>query len=1578
MKKTKKIASIILGVIIAILAFMTTNVNAQEVVEYAKGELPVVAYKGANHFLPHTRSGYLLFCAQGGASLKATITRGELDSYPEGTTTNYFTTPHSSASAPWYGTKTSAYYTRGATVDNATNQDLMYILAKNVRLNMSEYTDIEKILKKIGDIAFGDIDGGGDLVFDPDEEGDDNVVYTGKENFYGQISVWDSDFNKGIKYGSTQLSRESKSYKEFYASIHKSGKNLYEEGVKDNTNYKNVKVAVNQEDDYYIAGPFNISYPQGAHNNKQFSWIEQITLKGYTPKDKVAGFSQSWDTSEITDVKYITKAGKNIIGYDGNGNAQNVPLSGEDFYVKFKLPKDSKVQRIGMDIKLKYIESCYGDVYAIDGVKINWNWRQTTFSSWYHETSWNPETGESSGHTDTERGYKMQRFSSNEPLQMLIGIGEEGAAAWINYENAYLELGINLPDNPDHPDIPDHPDNPDTPDTPDTPGIDITMHIKGRVFLDQPTGKENTINNAYDKRTEEDKKEELAGIDVWLYDSNNNLIGVTLTNSEGIYSFEKLDAQKKYYVRFVYNGQLYTNVKYMENGENNSKATEEAQGHSKNRSTFNQKFAEVGSYPSNYETTDYATGAKIYNKVYRQEEVTDIFKEVARQMVLHKGNEIAAYNAVAGNDAEKRSKVQFVRDSRISAYTVTQYPRYNYFVIDTTARVLEAKKYEAIYQEQEYVNLGIKSRATVDLALYKDVLSATLEINGKTEKYTYDARKDTTGNGFAIGISQDDYQSEIRKTYTNTKTFTNDKQTREVENDSYHLETRAEEIVNGQASSNDGSIKQGISGNYQVVENYTNMQDKSTADRLKVFVTYKLSIRNESGTTAAITEIVDYYDTNYIVSEAYVGDKNGNKTGNVKVSETSIYQAMGNNSYKSNRNAYKTMYLIPEVEKRLHNDDKEQYIYITLQLVGPTNDAGELLSSKLLNGQNLAVLNLAEINGYKTYANQVGEETPGLIDIDSNPGNLNISEIAALTDENIKNYPNIKEMYEDDTSRAPTYVFQKYQSRTIEGTVFEDATGKDSNTVYTNEERKGDGKLGSGDVKIAGAVVELIEIKNGQMTVRGTTTTDSNGWYGFVGFLPGNYTIRYTYGEDDNTALMKTSQNYTGLNDKSYNGQDFQSTAYGAVNKGSNTYQTDTNLKNRYVMHQHNKNAEEANVEVQDKTVIDHSNNTYWYTENNGLSDARDDEYRKSQVIWYATNEYGTELVNHKAEVFKSFESDFTTNPGLEDITKEQHLALIKELERRTYRFAYTAEMPVEVEYAKTAVTGNYINGQDYVHKITGVDFGVVERPKAKLEIEKNVSHIKVTATDGTVLFDNKQGTSNTNLSWNIKKDRYTEVPPIQVIMDDELISGATLQITYSFKVTNKGEKDSGSKTSAKSIIDYISNNLTFTKEDGENNLWDVVSKESIQKDSNSTLINNADGSSSLKKIDLTTKTTILKATAQNPLTKALAPGESTQEVNLILKKILSAESTTDDLTYKNIAEIVEIKNDVGRYDHTSIPGNQDPDGDPKEDDSYRSEIITIIPPFGAKPTYYIIGLIATTILAGGIYIIKKKVIDKN
>lgn len=1090
----------------------------------------------------------------------------------------------------------------------------------------------------------------------------------------------------------------------------------------------------------------------------------------------------------------------------------------------------------------------------------------------------------------------------------------------------------------------------------------------------------------------------------------------TLTKSEGYYEFAGLDAQKTYYVRFVYNGMLYEHViPWGEKGEDNnaidvSKATEVAQGHGENRTNFNVKFTEIGSYPSNYKIINKIFGNDLgdYNRTYLQEEIADLFKEVANKVVELDGKENEAYKAVAGSDTERKRKVQFIADCRINAYTIKQYPLTKEFLIDDTKTNVAGKDYEPIYQaggkyDQTHVNLGIKARPTFDMALYKDVFKAVLDINGKSETYTYDERTDTEHKGFMIGIDEEAYLTKLRNKYLDSSNTIQAENTQAQANMQYVQQLRAEEIING----NNGNDKINPNTLYDDAKQYAwrdmnyELEENS---RLKIHVTYKIAIKNQSGVTGSVTEVVDYYDNHYEFESAYVGKEDGTPLGgdSSKVIKTDAGDSKYKNHNSTNTpnntmyqtNKYKTMYLRPQEQKL--GSGEEQYIFVTLGLIKPEET---LTTAGLMNGETFATHNLAEINGYTTYG-------AGLIDRDSTPGNFNP-----------QNYERGKTALEDDENQAPALIYSKRVSRTLEGNVFEDkiTSIKGDTTVATKEARYGNGNIDKEDTMIKDIIVELIEVKqvNGtkQLIVRQARKTDENGWYGFGAFLPGDYVIRFTYGAEDQTALTtKTANDRKGSNVISYNGQDYQSTIFktnDAKITSTQEYKVDDVLAKKYDNNNEARNKNEEKVEnVVNQKITKYENDTnkqyYWYENDTKRSDAYDDIARRDQVMDYSKSEYEKGIINHKAEVFNSY---LATQP--EHITPDAHKKLIDELERRTYRYAYTAEMPIEVEHVTKTIVGNQ-EAKNYTYKIQGVDFGVVERPKSELAIDQVIDNVKITLTDGTVLIDIKNNIGKNYVQQISAKDAnkgmilgnkitgYDKQQKWLINMDEEIMSGAKLEVTYRFTLTNNSESDTINgkdvTNKATSIINYVANNLNFEATDNLVNnqpLWEIVKKEDIQTSKNSTWINNI-GKGDKKLIDLSTQTTIVRATNANPLlTTKLEPGKSV-DTTLVVKKVLSAESSSDDLTYTNLTEIAEIANDVGRYDRGAIPGNQGLEQQPTEHDTSGATKyakvgeknkpdgnIIITPPTGSIHIYYVIGMVGAVILAGGIYLIKKKVLGK-
>lgn len=1585
MNKIKKIAILILIIFLGIT--VTTVSNATFEVYSDVVDSIIKDHK----FYPNTvLPGGTFFCIEPGAEFRPTLSSGENATYPAGSTlpTNgdYLCiecTPE--IKLPWEnGTKYYYRFTQSHTFSWHEHSDAAYVLA--------QMQEEGKVIS--WDTAYG---------------------------------IWNSTVSMGSRPGDYPIIGESHAYKDFYELIHGGAttNDIFESLIKDET--KIIDRGVNQNEGSYTVGPFKIDYPDGVYDGKnKFSWIESI--KAIT------------DIGELP-VQILSKTGAEININDLKENGSQT-LDQKEFYVKFFTKEATKMK---IEVELGYLEHCEATMTKYTGVKIYRNWAEEKSGTHDHPIVHSAQYDAFGNmikdswieHDYKERRrYKAQDASFGEP-QVLMAFS--GTATKVR-KKVKIEF-------PFHVEVyePEEPGNPGNP--PDDNYIPLTMKLAGNVFLDEQEGKANDENNLFDVG------EGLDGIEVYLHqikDGSDTIIDKTLTTGGGYYMFKDLNAQYKYYVEFVYNGMLYTNVEVGDlgtNANNISKAAEDAHGHGGNRQAFNSVFSEIGSNPLNYHSP--SRGA--YNQVFLQEDIANIFKSIAN-----------GYGSHGNSDQDV-----FAYDCRIHAYSEKNYPLIEIFTIDKKNNVIANENYDAIYDEQNtkynqlHVNLGIKARPVFDLALYKDVFNATININGKQEVYTYDARKDWENKGFSYGVNEDYYIGQLRDKYMqNVDPSITTKEA--IDEGQYMHEYRTEEIING--NNTNGTYKPWLQDNtnYEMTlygsdynpngDNKYSWRDinhqLTDGEKLQIHVTYKIAIRNQSGVVGSATEIVDYYDSKYNFENAYVGDADGNRTGTVHTTNTSIYgegsrTASANGTwnvqaadqqysgeYKNTEHGYKTIYLQPDEQKL--GDGETQYIYITFGLIDPE---GTLIKAGLPWGEKFYTYNMAEINGYKTYGYKDKNITAseGIIDKDSNPGNFNPSTYS---------YGN---ELEDDTSRAPAYAYSIRKSRTLEGNVFEDmlsnnATASeyknDEYKVVANKTRFGDGTINAPnatDKMIAGIKVELVEIKNGNLYVRQTTKTNSDGWYGFGAFIPGNYTIRFTYGADNDTALTTNSQYSQGLNDTSYNGQDYQSTIFTpSANEVSNTqtYVTDETLKNTYNSNNNNKGNEESKVNVANAQNIKKYQNAnyYWYADTSigSKSDAYDDEARRNEVVAYSKGEYGREITNHKAEVFNSYinqaklrEDEGNRNfnqftqaqpmgEGVDNETKNK--ALVSELERRTYMYAYTPEIPVEVEYTTTQITGNQASDY-YTHKIMGVDFGVVERPRANLTIDQDIEYIKVTASNGDTLLELQYDElekhykvivdNENNYQWVEKEQQndtfegYDKNELLNIIMDDELLSGSKLEVRYRFTVTNNSEVctniantlNTGNTSRAKNIINYVANNLNFDASDN-NELWEVVNKDDIQKASNSTWINNDVRSNNTKVVDLSTQTTILKATDKNTLTKQLKPGESATEI-LTLKKILSSESSSDDLKYTNMAEIVEVESELGRYDHGAIPGNQRIEEQPREHDtsgaSRYDEManspydpdgkIIITPPTGESKIYYVLAAGVAVITLAGVVLIKKFVI---
>ena len=155
----------------------------------------------------------------------------------------------------------------------------------------------------------------------------------------------------------------------------------------------------------------------------------------------------------------------------------------------------------------------------------------------------------------------------------------------------------------------------------------------------------------------------------------------------------------------------------------------------------------------------------------------------------------------------------------------------------------------------------------------------------------------------------------------------------------------------------------------------------------------------------------------------------------------------------------------------------------------------------------------------------------------------------------------------------------------------------------------------------------------------------------------------------------------------------------------------------------------------------------------------------------------------------------------------------------------------------------NYQMAGYYVLK--DLDLGLVQRPKAQLKVTKQITNVKLTLANNSTLFDasaratnvlwidhkaHGQDTDNvysTDKNYNnslmlnpVVRQNSTNKGKVQLTMDEELMHGSTLQITYAITVANVGEVDYNEeqfyytgkvadtstivKTDPKVLVDYV------------------------------------------------------------------------------------------------------------------------------------------------------------------------------
>ena len=830
-------------------------------------------------------------------------------------------------------------------------------------------------------------------------------------------------------------------------------------------------------------------------------------------------------------------------------------------------------------------------------------------------------------------------------------------------------------------------------------------------------------------------------------------------------------------------------------------------------------------------------------------------------------------------------------------------------------------------KEIKNINLGIYKRRQADLALQNELDQVKVEIEGYGHIYKY-------GSGFN----------------------TNDPN--ETQN-SWNLGVRFENPYKN-------VYKRPI---YQADAEYEN---EDGTKELKVALTYKITIANQETLNTRVNNIVDYFDSRYTILGIGTGinEQNGAITNPIQYTESNY-----NNTYKKVNIDVNT--LIGQSAQGSTADKVTQTsIYIQFDLSRQNilnmlneasiygNDENKLEEA----GRNLK--NTAEITSFTTYSDANGTTLYAAVDKDSIPGNATVD-----------NYST----YEDDTDKASTLAIVIANAREITGTIFEDL--QDETLSAEQNISQGDGIYdATKENPIGGVKVQLVKVdNNGNVTDEvakvfdeqivnddgslGAWTdanieavSDSDGSYSFSGFIPGKYAIKYTWGDGSYRIV---------------NGQ-----------KGDNY---------------------DSMVENYKATVIDY-------------------------------DKYQSESKNNKF-YREASESDVRTSHAMDDITVRKQIdEALKSYNYEsgtdiTEMTSTTPIMEFNVEYDDNDLMSIDLNRLEnrIAFKINNMDFGIIRRPEQNVNLIKTLDEVRLTLANGQVLVDAK---INENGELEGQYDYTTSMAPtkengitidngyVKVEMDTDLIQGSTVQMKYKLttentsqadyvdeaygyyqygesyyeKAVGEDKKDTDVVTvSPSKIVDYLDSKSIYQPEDPTNieYRWKQASIEDLKNERlvASNVIDaletgrydtgdvDTSGNPIMEELDETQifTTDYLNNANLKPVYmkgNTLNSAES-GDVYIVVDKVLSSE---DDLNFQNQAEVV-LLNKPGGGKFTPTPGNYIPNGVQKETDDATSQEVSIVPSTGGNKNFVIplvVGMVALVILATGVVIIKKKVLNSD
>ncbi len=786
-------------------------------------------------------------------------------------------------------------------------------------------------------------------------------------------------------------------------------------------------------------------------------------------------------------------------------------------------------------------------------------------------------------------------------------------------------------------------------------------------------------------------------------------------DSDGKYTFTNVETDNlaDYEIQFVYNGFYYTTINAIifENDGSIAENTSKVAEDARDRADLNNKFGEI-----NKEGMTSVDGKNNYAVSYEKVENQSYLKG------FDFSTNVRATTTLAGYD------------------------------MNTIYRDLKQK---GLTDSINYINLGILEKDQPSISISSDINNVLVNFEGKSYNYDYELRRE-------------------------------------------YRERHSEEEV-------------GVKFEEKKVTRYTRTMYASDIEAIakdehkpiEVLITYKITISNLSSTLEGKTstlrvnpiQLKNYFDNRYtVVAVSHKFDNNQASKTEENYATTELENTTATVDGSSDTVDFKTIAI--DYNTWL-NPGEVDSLYITFDV--ERQAIVDLLDEKS------TYHNATEIAKYKTaYGDTTGKQDNNYIITDhTEAGSIYAGINAGCAPDNIELKLKDHESgdgtkifetsgYELDTTSSPSLVLEASDTaRQLAGSIWEDT---DDNT--SDNERLGNGKIDTNEKPIADVVVTLHKVnEDGTISkepamysdgiTKAETRTDQQGRYVFgyvkeeagnreyIGVLPGNYVVKYTY-----------------------NGESYIHDAA----TGNNTYIDANYYKSTIITSTVIENAIE-NEDITYEGVTYPTRRWYLIKEADRYSDAIDNmDLRKDLNNNPVTNK----TYNEKSTIITSMD-------------------------------AYTPVMDIGIEYTKDdSAEAVQLDNAGEVEIITfvanweNVDFGIIKRPIIDITIEKEITGMQIVAQNGGNIVP-KGNPQDGGM-------RYIKAVGKLVSgeIDLKLLQGAKLNEEYTVTVDNNCEddyltdgyyiygRDKNTPRDSKAIlvVDYLDSTMLLDTEQ-DNSAWE-------------------------------------------------------------------------------------------------------------------------------------------------------------